>query len=182
LGYRVRKDRKEEKGRKREAVEHQRKELTAVASAYLALLGRVMALLDVLRVDAANADELLQHASDANAELQGFAQGELFIAFSAKSPPVTWADAACRRILRKAVDIAVNARAEHMEAVGAQNEIRALTAGHIDEGGPRELLRWTLDASVTRWPQPLLTFEEKEFLAAVVAGLAGMEPFQASPT
>jgi hypothetical protein len=179
FAYRVRKDRKEQAGRQREALEQQRKELSAVASAYLAWLGKVMALLDVLRVDAANADELLQRVTDGNGELQGFAQGDLFIALSAKSPPVAWADSACRQILRKAVDLAVNARAEHADPVRVQNEIRALTEGHIDAGGPRELLRWALDAAVTRWPQPLLTFEDQEFLAEVVAGLAEREPFHA---
>jgi hypothetical protein len=182
FAYRVRKDRREETARRTVAVDDKRKELRAVASAYLACLGKVMALLDVLRVDAANADELLQRASDANAELQGFAQGELFMTFSTDSPPVRWADAACRRILRKAVDIAINGRAEHASAVGVQNEIRALTEGHIDEGGPRELLRWALDSAVTRWPEPLLNFEEKAFLADVVSGLAEMEPFEPNVT
>jgi hypothetical protein len=198
--YLMRKDREAQEERRREeerlakleeerkiseakrAVEQQRKELAAVASAYLALLGKVMALLDVLRVDAANADDLLKHASDANADLQGFAQGDLFVAFSTESPPVGWADAACRRILRQAIDIAINARAEDPQdtkAVAAQNEIRALTAGHIDEGGPRELLRWALEARLARWPEPLVSFEEKTFLADVVAHLAGVEPYRA---
>ncbi len=82
-----------------------------------------MALLDVLRVDAANADDLLKHASDTNAELQDFAQGELLVTFRAESP-VAWADVACRRILRKAVDVAHKAPAEHLEderAVATQN-------------------------------------------------------------
>jgi hypothetical protein len=196
--YRVRRDREERDERRKEAArvatieaerrnaearqaeDRQRQELAAVAKTYLALLGKVMALLDVLRVDAANADDLLKHASDANAELQGFAQGELLVTFGAESP-VVWADIACRRILRKAVDLAHNARAEHRQderAVATQNEIRSLTAGHIDEGGPRELLRWATDAAVTRWPQPLTSFEEKEWLAGYVASLAEVEPFR----
>jgi hypothetical protein len=168
----------------RRAVDQQRQELAAVAKTYLAYLGKVMALLDVLRVDAANADDLLEHASDANAELQGFAQGQLLLTFGAESP-VVWADVACRRILRNAVDIAHNARAEHRQderAVATQNEIRALTEGHIDEGGPRELMRWATDAAVARWPQALMNFEEKELLADYVAQLAGVEPFRPPST
>ena len=151
-----------------------------MAGTYLAQLGTVMALLDVLRVDAANADDLLKQASKANAELQGYAQGKLLVTFGVESP-VVWADMACRRILRRAVDIAHNARAEHRQderAVATQSEIRALTAGNIDEGGPRELLRWGTDTAVARWPQPLTSFEEKEWLAGYVARLAEVEPFR----
>jgi hypothetical protein len=166
----------------RRELEQQRERRATVAKTYLALLGNVMALLDVLRVDAVNADDLLKHVSEANAELQGFAQGDLVVTFGAQSP-VVWADRACRQIIRKALDLAHNARANHHEgerAVQTQNEIRTLTAGHIDYGGPRDLMRWATEAAVAQWPEPLISFEEHEDLADHVAFLAELEPFRPS--
>ena len=170
----------------RRELEQQRERRATVAKTYLALLGNVMALLDVLRVDAVNADDLLKHVSEANAELQGFAQGDLVVTFGAQSP-VVWADRACRQIIRKALDLAHTARADHQEgerAVQTQNEICMLTAGHIDYGGPRDLMRWATEAAVALWPETLTSFEEHQDAADHVAFLAELEPFgpSAAPT
>jgi len=182
--YLVRKDREARKAEEVREVERQREQRASVAKTYLAFLGKVLALLGVLRVDAANADDLLEQLSEANAELQGWAQGELLGTFGAQSP-VVWADRACRKLVRKAVDLAHDARAErrHGEcALATQNEIRALITGHIDYGGPRELMRWATDAAVGRWPEPVTSFEGQQWLADQVALLAGIDPFRPRPS
>lgn len=134
LAYLVRKDHKEKEERLRADAEREleqgRERLATVAKTYLALLGKVMALLDVLRVDAPNADDLLKHVSEANAELQGFSQGDLLVTFGAQSP-VVWADRACRRIVGKALDLAHAARVSNFTGESAdetQRKIRELTS------------------------------------------------------
>ena len=204
--YRVRKDREEARHRKtaaaaeaarlakvedeRKAAEaerelnQQRERRKAIAANYLEMLGNLMALLDVLRLDAVNADDLLWHASEASAKLQGFAQGELLVTFGARSP-VIWADRACRQIIRKAVDLAHDARhagTDSEDAIETQNAIRELTAGGIDPvGGPRELVRWATDTAIARWPKELTTFEDHTYMARRVAEVAELEldPFLA---
>ena len=98
FGYTVRKDKRERDERAREDVrkeeiakqrelERQRERLRAAATRYSDLLGKAMALLEAILVDADNADELLMGATEANSELQGHAQGPLFADFR-ESPPV----------------------------------------------------------------------------------------------
>jgi len=206
FAYRVRKDREQARHRKAAAdaeaarlakvevertaaeekreVDQQRERRKAVAGTYLEMLGNVMALLDVLRVDAVNADDLLRHASEASAKLQGLAQGELLVTFGARSP-VIWADRACRQIIRKAVDLAHDARHAGKDieaAIETQNAIREMTAGGIDPvGGPRDLVRWAADTAVARWPDDLTTFEDHTYMARSVAVVAELEldPFLA---
>ena len=150
-----------------------------VAKDYLSKLGATMSFLNAVRVDADNADELLSAATKSFAELEGLGQGDLVVAFG-ESPPVVWADRACRNLLREGLRIAVEARAERQTGDAASDtfhQIQNLTREHIDEGGPRELVRWALDAATERWPDRLVSFDHDRMkrLAPQVAERARLD-------
>lgn len=153
---------RDEKERQLE-MEHERERLTAAATRYLDLLGQAMVLLEAIRVDADNADELLSGATSAVSSLQGHAQADLLVRFGASSP-VVWADRACRRILKDALTMAIDARSQRQTGEAArqtQDALRQLTAGGVDPThGPRDLFRWATTEAVSRWPEPLTQFED----------------------
>jgi hypothetical protein len=190
FGYTVRKDRRErqerlDEQRRRESKEQrleeqrQRDRLEAVATRHLGLLGHAMTLLEAILVDADNADELLSAATAAIADLNDHAQGDLFVMFEG-SPTVIWADRACRRLLEEGRTLAVTARAERQTGETARktwNDLRDLTSDDIDGSpGPRELLRWATKAAVSRWPEPIVTFDgEWQYVAKVTAIRADLQ-------
>ena len=184
FGYTVCKDLRERKDREKAAAraerENQRKELRAAAIRYADLLGKAMALLEAVLVDADNADDLLMSATEASVELQGHAQSALFVEFRG-SPPVIWSDRVCRSVLRKGLTLAGDARAERQTGDAArttQQALRQLTTVGID-AGPRELFRWASDEAGKRWPEPLLSFGEEPWAAAAAGQIAtelGFEP------
>jgi hypothetical protein len=185
FGYTVRKDRRERQEREKEdaakkheheqqELERKRERLTAAATRYLDLLGKAMALLEAVLVDADNADELLHSATGAHGELQGHAQSELFMDFQA-SPPVIWSDKACRTLLRKGLELANDARSQRQTGDAArktQYELRELTLESIDRGGPRDLFRWASTEAIQRYPKTLPTFNEKHPEAEIARRVA----------
>lgn len=168
FGYTVVKDKRERRERdemeRRRELEHQRERLTAAATRYLDLLGKAMVLLEAIRVDAENADELLSAATNAIGELQGQAQGDLLVTFGGASSPVVWADRACRRIVNEALTIATDGRAHGQtgeEAFQTRRAVQELTSGGIDPvHGPRDLFRWATGEAIKKWPEPLTHFED----------------------
>lgn len=159
---RVKRDERERSERKRE-LEHQREQLTTAATRYLELLGQAMVLLEAIRVDADNADDLIQAATSAISELQGHAHADLLVTFGESSPAI-WADRACRRLLTEALTIATEARSMRQTAEAARqthDSLRRLTVAGVDPGhGPRDLVRWATVEAIRRWPEPLQRFEE----------------------
>ena len=174
FGYTVHRDRRERHERakadarkeleeQRQALERQREQMRAVKTRYLDLLGKAMALLEAVLVDADNADQLLWGATGAKAELEGLGQGDLFVTFGA-SPPVIWSDHVCRTLLRSGLTMAGDARAQRQTGDAAretQRALRQLTTIGIDAAGPRDLFRWASDEAIKRWPQPLTSFEDE---------------------
>ncbi len=185
FGYTVQKDRRERQERakadaakhheeKQRELERRRERLEAVATRYLDLLGKAMALLEAVLVDADNADELLRGATEAHSELQGHAQSKLFMDFHA-SPPVVWSDRACRTLLRKGLAMAGDARSQRQTGDAAretQRALRELTMTGIDAAGPRDLFRWASEEAIQRWPKPLTTFEEDPWAAEAARRVA----------
>jgi hypothetical protein len=196
FGYTVRKDRRERQERatadaarqhedQQHEIERQRERLKAVATRYLDLLGKAMVLLEAVRVDADNADELLRGATEAHSELQGHAQSKLFMEFQA-SPPVVWSDRTCRILLKKGLEMADDARSQRQTGDAAretQRALRRLTATGVDEWGPRDLFEWASEEAIQRWPKPLATFDEGPWapLAHTVARQLNFEPPPAAP-
>jgi hypothetical protein len=184
FGYTVRKDSRERDDRakadarrgeaeKQQKLEHERERLRAAATRYVDLLGKAMALLEAILVDADNADELLMGATGASGELQGHAQSALFMEFQG-SPPVIWSDRVCRTMLRKGLALAGDARSERRTGDAAretQRVLRELTALGID-GHPRDLFRWASEEACNRWPQSLMSFNEEPWAAAAASQIA----------
>jgi hypothetical protein len=187
FAYTVRKGRRERIERAqadalRQKAEEQR-ELRAAATRYMDLLGKAMALLEAVLVDADNADELLRGATNAQADLQGHAQSSLFVGFQ-KSPPVIWSDRVCRTVLKKGLTLAENARAKRQTGEAAretQRAIRELTMNQMDVLGPRHLFRWASDEACKRWPEPLTSFEEESWAAADAKRIATELDFEPPP-
>jgi hypothetical protein len=171
---------REQKEQQRE-LERRRERLKAVATRYLDLLGKAMALLEAVLVDADNADELLQSADEAHSDLQGHAQSKLFMDFH-ESPPVIWSDRVCRTVLRKGLEMSRAARSQRQTGDAAretQRAIRELTMTGIDTDGPRDLFRWASEEATERWPKPLTTFDEEPWAAdtaRTVANDLGIDP------
>jgi hypothetical protein len=183
FGYTVRKDRRERREReasdKRRELEHEQERLTAAATRYFDLLGKTMALLEAVLVDADNADELLRDATEASSELQGHAQADLLVTFGASSPAV-WADRACRRLIREGLTMATEARSQRQSGQEARQTwyaLRQLTQAEMDPGhGPRELVRWATEAAIQRWPEPLTSFEDEwQYVARAVSSRVSLE-------
>lgn len=183
FAYTVQRDHRERRERKkddeRRKLESQRERLTSVAMLYLKTLGFTMALLEDVRVDANNADDLLHHAANAYADLQGLAQGDLLVAFGEPSPAV-WADRACRRLLDEALTKARHSRSQGhtgQAARATEAEIKQLTGRDLDYGGPRELVRWSTQEAIIRWPERLTSFEGEglQSVARMVAERARLE-------
>jgi hypothetical protein len=194
FGYTVRKDKRErderaradarkEEAEKQRELERQRERLRAAATRYSDLLGKAMALLEAVLVDADNADELLIGATQANGDLQGHAQGPLFAEFL-ESPPVIWSDRVCRTVLRKGLTLADDARAQRQTgdvARETQLAVRELTRAGIDVGGPRDLYRWASEEASKRWPDPLTSFEEEPWAAGLARQVATQLGFEQPP-
>lgn len=169
--HRAREDAKENQ----EATERQHR--VEASKHYLNALGSTCALLDGLVVDADNADDLISKATTQFAVLQGIGQSELVTVFG-DTPPVVWADRACRRILDQALTLARHARKERQTGEAAQEtsyRISELVRAGIDNR-PREVMRWALREATERYPQPLLRFEGHEVkrdarVASTQAGL-----------
>lgn len=193
FGYTVRKDKRErgdraradarrEEAEKVRELERQRERLRAAATRYADLLGKAMALLEAVLVDADNADELLLGATEANSELQGHAQSALFMEFR-ESPPVIWSDRACRTMLHKGLTLAGEARAQRQTGDAAretQNALRQLTMVGID-AGPRDLFRWASEEAYKRWPEALMSFDEELWAAATASQIATQLEFEPPP-
>lgn len=165
--------------RRRLEVEEQRERQRIVATSCLALLGQTMSLLEAIRVDADNADELLRVASESFAHLQGVIQGNLIVTFKEASP-VVWAARACSRLVAEGLRQAEEARGQHQTgqaALETQRAIRHLTSEYIDPvGGPRDLLRWATEEAIRRGPERLTSFEQGwQSVAQIIAGRAGLE-------
>jgi hypothetical protein len=181
FGYKVWTDReaqrKRERAEKERDIEQERERRRSVATLYLERLARTMALLEAIHVDADNADELLNGASLAYADLTGLGQGELLMTFG-ESSPVVWADRACRRLLDKGLAVTREARSQRQtgqEAWDTSMEVKYLTGTEVDEAGPRDLIRWATSEAVRRWPEELTTFETQSETAQRVAGLADLQ-------
>jgi hypothetical protein len=184
FAYTVRKDKRERAERERadaekkaadekRELEAQRERLQATATRYGDLLGKAMALLEAVLVDADNADDLLQGATEAYSDLQGHAQGPLFMSFTS-SPPVIWSDRLCRKVLREGLTMAGDARAQRQtgaEALKTQYALRELTSYRIDVAGPRDLFR----------PKPLLTFKEEPWAEAAARRIQTQIDFEPPP-
>ena len=158
---RARADANRAEAEKQRQLEDHRERMRTVATRYGDLLGKTMALLEAVVVDADNADQLLWSATEAHSELQGHAQGALLTQFT-DSPPVIWSDRACRKLLREGLTVAGNARSQRLtgaDARATQQDLQRLTAINID-GGPRDLFRWASDEACTRWPKLLTSFSE----------------------
>jgi hypothetical protein len=176
FGYTVHKD-------KQRKVETQRERLSAAATRYSDLLGKAMALLEAVLVDADNADELLASATEAHSELQGHAQGALFADFR-ESPPVIWSDRVCRALLRTGIRLAGDARSQRQTGDAAretQDSLRRLTTMGIDAAGPRDLFRWASDEACKRWPKPLTSFAEEPWVATTANQIAIDLSFEPPP-
>jgi len=194
FGYTVYKDNRErderakanarkEEAEKQHELERQRERLRAAATRYSDLLGKAMALLEAVLVDADNADEVLMGATEANSELQGHAQGPLFAEFR-ESPPVIWSDRVCRTVLRRGMTLAGDARAQRQTGDAAretQLAVRELTMTGIDVTGPRDLYRWASEEACKRWPDPLTTFDEEPWAAAIARQIATQLGFEPPP-
>jgi hypothetical protein len=180
---RVRADAKKEEAEKERGLEEQRARMRATAMRYGDLLGKAMALLEAILVDADNADQLIWSATDAQSELEGHAQGFLRTEFK-ESPPVIWADRACRKVLRDGLNIASDARAERQTGAAAQatqRTLQRLTMVDIDTAGPRDLFRWSSDEACKRWPKPLTSFKDETWAEVDAKRLQEVLDFEPPP-
>src|SRR5215472_12389054 len=103
--------REQDQERRQLEVEEQRERRRIVATSCLTLLGQTMSLMESIRVDADNADELIRIASESLAQLQGLTQGDLLVTFGASSP-VVWAARACLRLVDEGLRRAEDARGQ----------------------------------------------------------------------
>jgi hypothetical protein len=173
FGYTVAKDKREreerdqaddakEKADKQRSLESHRERMQAVAVRYIDLLGKTMALLDAIDLEAKNAEQLLASATDAYGDLQGHAHGALRTQFE-ESSAVIWSDRICRKLLRDGLDLArryLRDRPTGDTARQIKDSLGRVIMLSTDRGGPRQLFQFSSDEACERWPRPLTSFKE----------------------